>query len=116
MEIKKSIIKKQLLLHCLGIIEGVKQEVITMDEATRLFLKPYLSIWLEKHSFDRDFIDLIWKAIELEDLGSLGKDIFDKNLEEVYQDIIHELKNSNNNELISKSLCHFALNELDKHI
>ena len=113
--IEKSTIRKQLLLQCLGVVEGIKYEVITVDEASRLFLKPYLTIWLEKHNFDKDFIDLMWRAIELEDLVSLGKDIFNKNLVEVHNDIIYQLQNSDGKDkLIKKSLCHFALNELDK--
>lgn len=67
----KNEIEKILLIMSLGILDSLEQEAITFQQAFRLFLRPYIAQYLEKHESEEEVVDFFNNICMLEDIAKL---------------------------------------------
>lgn len=75
---------KILLISILGILDSLKYEVITIDEAEKFLFSPYIIGKLKYSNIDNRIIEVLEKCTELEDIKDL--------IPEKYNFIVNELK------------------------
>jgi len=94
-DIQKSIIV-EVLLHALGIIEGVMNKSISIDVGYYSMLRPVLVSLLEKNNINRKENSELFDLIEddllvLEDISSLSPKSYEDEMERIKRTILHML-------------------------
>jgi len=92
--IDKNSFQKQLLIYILGILDGIKKNVIDTDESFLVLFKPNVILWLKENNFDNDLINLIDEARELEDIKELIPNSFNDVVDKLYCETLSQLKES----------------------
>ena len=95
MGIQKSIIV-EVLLHALGVIEGLINKSISIDVGYYSMLRPVLVSLLEKNNINREENSELFDLIEddllvLEDISSLSPKSYEDEMERIKRTILHML-------------------------
>jgi len=85
-------LKKQFLIYSIGILNSLQQNLITPNEAFSILFKPTVTEWLIENKFDKELIELIDKATELEDIKELVPHSYEKILTELHENALKQLK------------------------
>ncbi len=65
-------ITKLLMLLNIGIVESLKQDILTVDDVEKLLYSPDMMDLLKKNKYPKEVINTIHQGTELEDVLSLG--------------------------------------------
>lgn len=90
----KEDIERFISILNLGVIEAVKNNSFSMQEATNYFFSPYTAQVLEEIGVGERLIDLIFLGCELEDVERLVPDKFNKSLENLKNKTVELLKDT----------------------
>lgn len=64
-------LEKLLLIISIGVIEGVKKEVLTIEEAENVLFTPYIMDFIQTKKIAPEVLDIVHLGTELEDIDSL---------------------------------------------
>jgi hypothetical protein len=67
----KNYLEKLILSLSIGLIDGIKSDVISIRDAERLLFSPRTLAWLKQLKLDKQIINLIHMGTEIEDIESL---------------------------------------------
>lgn len=84
--------EKLVLVSLLGIIEALKNNSLTIEEAEKFLFSPYMANKLQTGKCNGKIINIIEKGCELEDIVSLIPDNFLKIMDELEQEILEIIK------------------------
>jgi hypothetical protein len=90
--IEKSNSQRFLLIFVLGLINSLKNNLISLNEAEQLLFSPATAELLTKNSCDQKIIDLIHLGTELEDILSILPNNFSRTLDEIEKQAIFLLR------------------------
>ena len=91
-EIKNENFEKVILIVLIGILDSLKNHVISIEEAERIIFSPYMENRLRRHNVRSEIIDIIICGCELEDIESLLPEELDKNINDLLNRTIVLLK------------------------
>lgn len=99
--------ERLFLLHLLGIITAVKNNVITLDEAERIIFMPATMRILEENKVTKEIIDIIHLGTELEDVLSIIPHKYEESILEIEALILKELDKNKDYEITAETCCTF---------
>ncbi|WP_142956795.1 DUF3969 family protein [Enterococcus faecalis] len=95
--LKLSTVKKEdaniMLLVCIiGLLDSLKNGILTIEECEQYLFSPYSLDVLQKKGIDKRIINIVHLGTELEDIESLLPDRLDANIQKLYEDAKELLK------------------------
>lgn len=88
----KSIDEKVILINIVGVLESIKNNAITIDEAEKFIFSPYTRKKLCDINCDARIIEIVEKGCELEDIASLIPECFDEEIARLEEESFQLLK------------------------
>lgn len=84
--------EKLVLVSLLGIIEALKNNSLSINEAEKFLFSPYMVNKLQTRKCNKKILDIIEKGCELEDVASLIPDTLLKTINELGQETLEIIK------------------------
>lgn len=107
---KRTEIERLLLVMALGMLDSLEYGAITFEQAYRLFLRPYVSQYLEEYGSQEEILGFFNNLCMLEDVARLVPEELSISINSSRQEALSLLRNIPLNE--DSEL--FWLNEFDK--
>lgn len=85
--------EKVILVILLGLLDGISNNVLTIEECEKILFSPYIAIRLKQNNFDEEIITIINECCELEDIESLIPDKLEENIHSIKKRVLCLLKN-----------------------
>lgn len=95
----KNEIEKFLLISIIGLMNSLKEDLITIDECEIYLFSPYSINKLLELKIDREIIDLVEEGCELEDVESLVPEKLKNNIDNIKIRAIDLLSKISNEEI-----------------
>lgn len=90
----KELLNEKMLLICImGTLEAIISGGLSIAEAEKFLFSPHMVQRLKEKKCNESLINIIEKGCELEDIASLLPQDLTKNLEELKQETLEEMKN-----------------------
>lgn len=90
----KELLNEKMLLICImGTLEAIIGGGLSIAEAEKFLFSPHMVQRLKEKKCNESLINIIEKGCELEDIASLLPQDLTKNLEELKQETLEEMKN-----------------------
>ena len=86
--------EKAILAIILGLLDGISNNALTIEECEKILFAPYISVKLKQNNFNEEIIDVIDQCCELEDIKSLIPDKLDENIDSIKKHVLCLLKKS----------------------
>lgn len=64
-------LEKLLLINIIGLIEGLKKDLLTIEESEKVLFNPYTMDLLQSKGISKEILEIIHLGTELEDIESL---------------------------------------------
>lgn len=75
--------EKIVLISLAGVLEALKREQISIDEAEKFLFSPHMITRLQKNNCDKRILDILERGCELEDIASLMPDRLMKTIDDL---------------------------------
>lgn len=76
-------LEKLVLLNIIGIVNSLKENLITIEEAEKIIFSPYVMDLANTKGLSKELIDIIHMGTELEDIESLIPEQLDESLDQI---------------------------------
>jgi hypothetical protein len=87
--------EQQELIKIIGVLDSLKSDALTIEDANRLLFAPKEVKRLESEGCSKLIIDLVWECCELENIQSLIPDKLESNIIKLKERAIELLKSYN---------------------
>ncbi|MBN6888494.1 uncharacterized protein DUF3969 [Cytobacillus horneckiae] len=88
----KEELEKILLLNVVGLIEGINENSITIEEAEKVLFSPYIMKLVDSMGISKEVLEVIHLGTELEDVESLIPEKLPESLIEIKEKSINLLE------------------------